>query len=238
MSSYIFASIVYWLYQDRGAEIKNLEAIIKEATSSLEGDPKNQKIDYNFFFFRSLFALNFGIILTFICGLISIFIGYVLLDRAGGIGRETIPEQDIELIERLENLKRSEKGGVGSYVILSSLAGATGFFTKIGITGLPLATIALTLIFGTLAILNISNETASNRLFDFANLTLGAFLASYVQKKEKEVEELKNTKEKDKEMEELKRLLSSGGNQPQTEDSLSGENQPQTEDSLSGGSGI
>ena len=201
---FIFTAIVIWLYKDRGTEIDELRAIIESVLATAS---PTQEIEFNYFFIRALIALNFGIILTFLCGILSIFVGYVLLDRAGGIGRETIPKQDIELIERLETLKRSEKGGVGSYVILSSLKGATGFFTKIGITGLPLATIALTIIFGTLAILNLSNETASNRLFDFANLTLGAFLASYVQKKEKEVEELKLSQEKEKEIDELKKLI-------------------------------
>ncbi|MGK7881090.1 MAG: hypothetical protein AB4060_13450 [Crocosphaera sp.] len=83
----------------------------------------------------------------------------------------------------------------------------TGFFTKIGIIGLPLATIILTLIFQVLAITNIDNEAASNRLFDFANLTLGAFLASYVQKKEKEFEELKTLQQKDVEIEKLKERI-------------------------------
>ena len=52
----------------------------------------------------------------------------------------------------------------------------TGTFTKVGLTGLPLATIILTIM---LAILGIFNP----QFFDLAQLTLGAFLGSYVQKR-------------------------------------------------------
>ncbi len=41
------------------------------------------------------------------------------------------------------------------YVRLSSLSGITGFFQKIGVSGLPLATIFLTLIFALLTITNL-----------------------------------------------------------------------------------
>ena len=121
-------------------------------------------------------------LLIVVSAITCIFIGYLLLNQAGAIGRETISEQDQKLLTMLS--EKDDKGvGVDKFIKLTSLTGITGFFTKIGITGLPLATISLTLIFGLLALLNIGTD-ASAKFFDFANLALGAFLGSYVQKQE------------------------------------------------------
>src|SRR4051794_27472114 len=49
-------------------------------------------------------------------------------------------------------------------------------FTKLGLTGLPLATISLTIIFSLLATAN------PGTFLDLAKLTLGAFIGSYVQR--------------------------------------------------------
>ncbi len=121
-------------------------------------------------------------LMIFVSAIICIIMGYLLLNQAGAIGKETISEQDQKLLTMLS--EKDDKGvGVDKFIKLTSLTGLTGFFTKIGITGLPLATISLTLIFGLLALLNIGNN-ASAKFFDFANLALGAFLGSYVQKQE------------------------------------------------------
>jgi hypothetical protein len=62
-----------------------------------------------------------------------------------------------------------------SYIRLSSLSGLVGTFTKIGLSGLPLATIGLTFIFTLLSVFGAN-------FFDLARLTLGAFIGSYVQR--------------------------------------------------------
>ena len=111
--------------------------------------------------------------------LICIVVGYILLNQAGALVRTVIPKEDQEFLKRL-NLQ--DEKGVEQYIRLTSLTGVTGFFTKIGITGLPLATIVLTLTFGALALF-FDQGNNSSKFFDFANLTLGAFLGSYVQKK-------------------------------------------------------
>ena len=64
---------------------------------------------------------------------------------------------------------------------LSSLSGFTGTFTKLGLTGLPLATVALTLIFAALALLPVGLE-GQKSFFDLTKLTLGAFIGSFVQR--------------------------------------------------------
>lgn len=119
---------------------------------------------------------HFTELILFASAIVSAILGYGLLSAAGAAGREVIPRQDYKLLSML--VAEEKEKGIELYVRLNSLSGPTGFFTKIGITGLPLATIALTLIF---SFLGISN-TAVPKLFDFANLTLGAFLGSYVQR--------------------------------------------------------
>ena len=65
---------------------------------------------------------------------------------------------------------------IDQYVRLSSLAKFTGTFTQLGLTGLPLATIALTLFFALLSIFKPD-------FLDLTKLTLGAFIGSFVQLK-------------------------------------------------------
>jgi hypothetical protein len=107
--------------------------------------------------------------------LLTAFIGFLLLKAAGTATKEVIPQQDYELLSRLL-LTKPDKG-IDHYVRLSSLTGVTGIFTKIGLTGLPLATISLTFFFTILSI-----PAWGSQFFDLAKLTLGAFIGSYVQK--------------------------------------------------------
>jgi len=113
-----------------------------------------------------------------ISAVVCISIGYMLLGQAGALVRTVIPREDQDF---LKSLNKQDQESIEQYIRLTSLTGITGFFTKIGITGLPLATIALTIVFGALALL-FDGAEGTSRFFDFANLTLGAFLGSYVQK--------------------------------------------------------
>jgi hypothetical protein len=61
-------------------------------------------------------------------------------------------------------------------VRLSSLSGATGTATKLGLTGLPLATVGLTIFFSAISIFGAQG------FLDLAKLTLGAFIGSFVQR--------------------------------------------------------
>ena len=119
-------------------------------------------------------------IVLLIAAVLCSLIGYSLLKAAGTAYKEVIPHQDYELLSSL--LKAKPDKGIDQYVRLSSLTGLTGVFTKIGLTGLPLATISLTLIFSALSIF-------SDQFFDLAKLTLGAFIGSYVQKRAEITEE-------------------------------------------------
>ena len=74
-----------------------------------------------------------------------------------------------------DQVKAGQEDAVTQYIRLTSLTGFTGTFTKLGLTGLPLATIGLTLFFSILSI-------GYPNFMDLAKLTLGAFIGSFVQK--------------------------------------------------------
>ena len=104
---------------------------------------------------------------------ICVFAGLQLLVAAGAVSTQVIPPRDYDLLATA--IRDGNEQAIDQYIRLSSLSGMTGTFTKVGLTGLPLATISLTIV---LAILGIFNP----QFFDLAQLTLGAFLGSYVQK--------------------------------------------------------
>lgn len=100
-------------------------------------------------------------------------IGLKLLGAAGRITPKAIPPEDRALLEPL--VREANKEAITQYVILSSLGGFTGTFQKIGFSGLPLATSILTLLFCALSF-------ANRDFLEFAKLTLGAFIGSFVQR--------------------------------------------------------
>jgi hypothetical protein len=101
------------------------------------------------------------------------FFGFTLLGAAGKITPRVIPDEDRDLLTPL--VKDANKEAIAQYVILSSLTGFTGNFQKIGFSGLPLATATLTLIFSFLSFWKLE-------FIEFAKLTLGAFIGSFVQR--------------------------------------------------------
>jgi hypothetical protein len=82
-------------------------------------------------------------------------------------------------------IKDSNESAVRLYLDLTNTKGITGTFTKMGITGLPLATIFLTCFF---AMLGLSDEPNRNTFLDLAKLTLGAFIGSFVQRQLNEID--------------------------------------------------
>jgi hypothetical protein len=118
-------------------------------------------------------AYALHILLTVIT-IVGTFIGYRIIKASGARADFVIPPRDYRLLAPLVRDGKAES--IDQYVRLSSLSGFTGTWTKLGLTGLPLATIALTLIFSLLAI--VSNQS----FMDLAKLTLGAFIGSFVQR--------------------------------------------------------
>jgi hypothetical protein len=107
-------------------------------------------------------------IILFIITILSLFIGYRLVVAAGAVSTDVIPRQDYELLAQLVMDGKSES--IDQYVRLSSLAKFTGTFTQLGLSGLPLATIFLTIFFSLLTIFSPTN------FLDLTKLTLGAFI--------------------------------------------------------------
>ncbi|WBY07172.1 hypothetical protein PIB19_17430 [Sphingomonas sp. 7/4-4] len=110
-------------------------------------------------------------------GLVGALLGTQLL-RSVGLSKSQQPSRVINSDEWAaisDQVKSGQEEAVTQYIRLTSLSGFTGAFTKLGLTGLPLATIGLTLFFSILA---ISYPT----FLDLAKLTLGAFIGSFVQK--------------------------------------------------------
>jgi len=112
----------------------------------------------------------------FIAAIFCAGFGYVLLRAAGAARREVIPREDAELLG--EMLRGKNQEGVDNYVKLSGLSGAVGLFTKLGLYGLPLATIILTVFFAIVGLF----QTNGTQMLDLAKLTLGAFIGSFVQR--------------------------------------------------------
>jgi hypothetical protein len=105
----------------------------------------------------------------------ALYIGARLVISATSTKRDVIPREDRDLLEPL--IKDSNEKAIEQYVRLSSLAGATGTATRLGLTGLPLITVALTLIFSALELYK-----PGSGFMDLTKLTLGAFIGSFVQR--------------------------------------------------------
>src|ERR1044072_3358252 len=118
-------------------------------------------------------------LLLFLTTVVSGYVGYRLVVASGASTENPIPPNDYALLAPL--IRDGKAESIDQYVRLCSLSGFTGTFTKLGLTGLPLATIALTVIFAALALLPLDTETQRS-FFDLTKLTLGAFIGSFVQR--------------------------------------------------------
>ncbi|WP_420414562.1 hypothetical protein [Roseibium sp.] len=160
------------LYQliNRGPiiEIQVSDGLSPAVTS--HGDVTQLQI-YNFY--GRIIGFFTGPVLLVLSGILCSFIGIRLLKSAGAITEEVIPERDYKLLAPA--IREGDQKAITEYIRLRSLSGVTGAFTKIGLTGLPLATIFLTIVLAGIGIFH-------DKFFDLAQLTLGAFIGSYVQK--------------------------------------------------------
>jgi hypothetical protein len=126
-----------------------------------------------------LLAMYLPHLLLFVTTLVSGFIAYKLVVAAGASPENPIPPANYGLLAPL--IKEGKAESIDQYVRLSSLSGFTGHFTKLGLTGLPFTTVALTLLFATAALLPLEPESQKS-FFDLTKLTLGAFIGSFVQR--------------------------------------------------------
>lgn len=104
------------------------------------------------------------------------FLGVGLVRVAGlasSVPNSVINPTEWEILK--DEVKSGKEDAITQYIRLSSLSGLTGGFTKLGLQGLPLATIGITLFF---CLLSLKDE----KFLELAKLTLGAFIGSFVQK--------------------------------------------------------
>lgn len=107
---------------------------------------------------------------------VALYIGSRIIQSNISIRKDVIRAEDRALLEPL--IRDANEKAVDQYVRLSSLTGMTGLATKLGLTGLPLITVALTLIFAGLHLYSPTN----GEFMDLTKLTLGAFIGSFVQR--------------------------------------------------------
>lgn len=118
-------------------------------------------------------------LLAYSVGIFSAAVGVRLVRAAGVSPSDPLPvvnpKEWMVLATAIVNGKQDP---ITQYIRLSSLTGSTGWFTKLGLSGLPLATIGLTLFFASCTLFSTKPDT----FHDLTQLTLGAFIGSFVQK--------------------------------------------------------
>lgn len=156
--------------------ISEMGPIIEVPGSSvIEGVAPTTMTDRDIYnFYGRIFSFIMAPLFMGISAVICTIVGIRLLRAAGAVSQQVIPPQDFALLAPA--IRDGNEKAISEYIRLSSLSGITGTFTKVGLTGLPLATIILTI---TLSFLGVFNA----KFFDLAQLTLGAFIGSYVQKR-------------------------------------------------------
>jgi hypothetical protein len=130
-------------------------------------------------FVRDVLSPHFHIVMIVIIGVICAMFGVRLFSKAGSLTSQVIRPEDRDLLTPL--IRSGNKEAIGEYIRLASLSGFSGTFTKLGFTGLPLVTVALTLILLAMALV-IQDIEMRKGVFDLAKLMLGAFIGSFVQR--------------------------------------------------------
>src|SRR5262249_24783604 len=92
-----------------------------------------------------------GTIALLFIGWVAASLGKRLLTSLRLVDTRTIPYEDLPLVRRAVIDGKSEP--IHQYVRLRSLSGMSGNFTKLGVTGLPLTTVFLTLVFSCVSLL-------------------------------------------------------------------------------------
>ncbi len=132
-----------------------------------------------FNFWRDVFGPNFKFIAIAGIGMVCALFSVRLFSKAGSLTSQVIRKEEAAHLWPL--IERADRDAVNEYIRLASLSGFSGTFTKLGFTGLPLATVTLTLLLLAIALVT-SDAEMQKSVFDMAKLTLGAFLGSFVQR--------------------------------------------------------
>ncbi|MEA2882983.1 MAG: hypothetical protein QOH32_2239 [Bradyrhizobium sp.] len=138
-----------------------------------------RRVDPGEYFWQSLISANIDLVAPIIIAVLSALIAIRLFSKAGSLTSQVVRESDKEYLWPL--ITAANKDAINEYIRLASLSGFTGTFQYLGFTGLPLATVGLTLILLVIA-LWVDDDELRKGVFDMAKLTLGAFLGSFVQR--------------------------------------------------------
>ena len=173
----LYVGAAFLLYKaSQGPSIGFMADLLsRQNTASTSSDLTRREA---FTFLGTILYFFLAPILIVASAVVCTFVGIRLLRSAGAVSHRVIPAQDYVLLASA--IRDGNEKAISEYIRLSSLSGLTGTFTKIGLTGLPLATIVLTVM---LAVIGIYNT----KFFDLAQLTLGAFIGSYVQRRSDEI---------------------------------------------------
>jgi hypothetical protein len=116
-----------------------------------------------------------------IIGTLSFVFGYVLLRKP------RTPESHSIL---LQHSLRNSTDPIRDFQAITETSGVPGFFRSLGITGLPLATVTITVLFCLLAIMSYGINALGDKeivpaefpklVLELSKLTLGAFIGSFV----------------------------------------------------------
>lgn len=120
-----------------------------------------------------------GAVALLLVAIIAATLGKRMLTTVQLAGARTIPADDLPLVRDAVMAGKAEP--IDQYVRLRALTGVAGAFTKLGVTGLPLTTVVLTLLFAAVSLAPIDPQQATS-FMDLAKLTLGAFIGSFVQR--------------------------------------------------------
>jgi hypothetical protein len=123
-----------------------------------------------------VFEQEAGTISLLFIAVVAAMLGKGMLMSVQMASAATIPDEDLHLVRQAVLEGKCEP--IDQYVRLRALSGISGNFTKLGVTGLPLTTVFLTLVFSVIALLPGNSSAA---FLDLVKLTLGAFIGSFVQ---------------------------------------------------------
>jgi len=121
-----------------------------------------------------------GPVVLLVAAVLGIVLGRSIMGKAIDATADIIPKADRETLHPL--IADGNEKGINQYIRLASLTGVSGFFTKLGFTGMPLVTAILGVLLILLAMIETDDKMAP-QLLDLAKLVIGAFIGSFVQKK-------------------------------------------------------